>query len=71
MSFAQAARRLAGQAGLLLGWRPNEFWRATPDELADAFAALRAIGDASGVGGAGHPLDRASLGQLMEAHPDE
>ena len=26
--------RLAGLAGALLGWRPDEFWRATPAELA-------------------------------------
>ncbi|WP_409593589.1 phage tail assembly chaperone [Sphingobium sp. SA2] len=32
--FAEGARRLAGVAGWLLGWRPEEFWRATPAELA-------------------------------------
>ncbi len=67
MSFAQAARRLAGQTALLLGWRPDEFWRATPDELADA---LRALGEATtGIGGAS-PIDRADIRQLMEAFPD-
>ena len=38
--FAEAAGRLAGQAGALLGWRPEEFWRATPAELAAVLAAL-------------------------------
>jgi len=32
--FAHAATRLAGIAARLLGWRPGEFWRATPAELA-------------------------------------
>ena len=32
--FAASAARLAGVAGALLGWRPAEFWAATPAELA-------------------------------------
>lgn len=32
--FADAARVLAGMAARLLGWRPQEFWQATPEELA-------------------------------------
>lgn len=63
--FAQQARRLCGQAGLLLGWRPEEFWRATPDELADALMALRDL-----VGVPAAPLARATLNHLMEMHPD-
>ena len=34
MMFGDAALRLAGLAGLLFGWRPEEFWQATPAELA-------------------------------------
>ena len=34
-----SARALAGQTALLLGWRPAEFWAATPAELAAIFAA--------------------------------
>ncbi|WP_156447450.1 phage tail assembly chaperone, partial [Blastomonas sp. CCH1-A6] len=34
--FADAARALSGLAARLLGWRPQEFWQATPDELAAA-----------------------------------
>lgn len=68
MSFTQAARRLAGQAGLLLGWRPDDFWHATPDELDTAFSALV---EASGVGsGGGAPVDRAALARLEEMYPD-
>lgn len=40
--FADAARALSGLAARLLGWRPQEFWQATPDELA---AALTMPGD--------------------------
>jgi uncharacterized phage protein (TIGR02216 family) len=63
--FAQQARRLCGQAGLLLGWRPEDFWRATPDELADALMALHDL-----VGAPATPLARTTLNQLMERHPD-
>ena len=63
--FTGTARRLAGQAGLLLGWRADDFWCATPDELADALGALR---DLSGTPEA--PFDRPRLDILMEMHPD-
>lgn len=65
MSFTGAARRLAGQAGLLLGWRPDEFWRATPDELETALGAL-----AQAAGGDGTPPDRAMIARLQEMYPD-
>ena len=61
--FSEAARRLAGLAGALLGWRPDDFWNATPDELA---AVLEAI--AGGNGGEG--MDRAELEQLERMFPD-
>lgn len=32
--FGKAAARLAGLAAQALGWRPAEFWAATPAELA-------------------------------------
>lgn len=34
MTFAASAARLAGLAARALGWRPDEFWAATPAELA-------------------------------------
>ena len=37
-TFAGSAARLAGLAGALLGWRPDEFWGATPAELAAILA---------------------------------
>ncbi|MBS0255824.1 MAG: phage tail assembly chaperone [Proteobacteria bacterium] len=56
--FGPAARRLAGLAGQLLGWRPDEFWRATPAELAAILAPDGAPASA--------PLGRDELNRLME-----
>lgn len=53
--------RLAGLSGWLLGWRPEEFWAATPAELA---AVLGAMGPA-------HPaVSPGDLARLMEMFPD-
>jgi Phage tail assembly chaperone protein, TAC len=38
--FEESATRLAGLSGAVLGWRPHEFWTATPSELAAILAAL-------------------------------
>ena len=38
--FADGAAKLAGLAGALLGWRPEEFWKATPAELGSVFGAM-------------------------------
>lgn len=64
MSFSTGAGRLAGVAAWLLGWRPDEFWRATPDELAGVMAAVR--GEAGVVEG----VDGAELARLKELFPD-
>lgn len=50
-------------AGALLGWRPEEFWRATPAELAGVLAALAGESEAA-------PLSRDELGRLKEMFPD-
>jgi hypothetical protein len=34
VTFADMAARLAALAAQVLGWRPGEFWAATPAELA-------------------------------------
>ena len=60
--FAESAARLAGMAGALIGWRPCEFWAATPAELAGVLRAL--CGDAA----AG--MARGDLARLMEEFPD-
>lgn len=63
MTFAISAARLAGVAGALLGWRPDEFWCATPEELAGVLAAL--AGDAPAA-----PVDGAALERLRAMFPD-
>jgi hypothetical protein len=61
--FSEGAGRLAGVAGALLGWRPDEFWRATPAELE---AVLRAMaGDSPG------GAEASDLARLKEMFPDD
>lgn len=62
--FAERAARLAGLAGIAFGWRPDDFWRATPAELA---ALLQA---AQGEAAADAPADAALIARLMEQFPD-
>jgi hypothetical protein len=38
-TFAACAARWCSLSARLLGWRPGEFWSATPAELAMALAA--------------------------------
>ena len=61
--FSEAAAQLAGMAGALLGWRPDEFWRATPAELAAVLVALTG-------GGSTAPVTRDELARLKEMFPD-
>jgi hypothetical protein len=60
--FADAAARLAGLAGVLLGWRPDDFWKATPAELAGAVQAM--------AGEQAEPVAAPDLRRLMEMFPD-
>ena len=61
-TFAAVAVRLAGLAGAVFGWRPGEFWDATPDELAALLAAI--------VPEAAAPPDAGMIARLREAYPD-
>ena len=61
-SFIQQATRLAGLTGALLGWRPGEFWDATPAELAAILTALAPD--------TANPADRDLIAQLKEQFPD-
>ena len=61
MSFAEGAGRLAGLAGALLGWPPDQFWRATPAELA---AVIDALAPSPPIAGGG------DLARLREMFPD-
>jgi hypothetical protein len=56
--FSDGAARLAGQIPRLFGWRPGDFWDATPAEIAAVLTASEP-GDAE-------PLSRSELEQLME-----
>jgi hypothetical protein len=56
--FAAGACRLAGIAARLLGWRPDDFWNATPAELAAVFSATDEPRAA--------PLTRGELTALLE-----
>ncbi len=60
--FAAAARQAAHIAAAGLGWRPAEFWAATPAELITALGL-----DAAPAAG---PADTQKLAALMEAYPD-
>ena len=60
--FAESAARLAGLAGALLGWRPDEFWKATPAELGSVLSALTPAPREG--------LDGGELTRLMEMFPD-
>lgn len=61
-TFGKVAARLSGQAALLLGWSPNRFWAATPEELATVLAAMRTPG--------GEGVDRGTIDRLMEQDRD-
>lgn len=58
--FGPGALRLAGLSAQLLGWRPAEFWAATPAEL----AAILAPALPRGAG-----LTRTDLARMMEREP--
>lgn len=55
--FALAAGRLAGLAGVMFGWRPDEFWGATPAELGAVVAALAEQGAGQGDGLSGEDVE--------------
>lgn len=61
-TFSEAAGRLAGLAGALLGWRPDEFWRATPAELGAVLGAMAGDTEAG--------ASRPDLERLMARFPD-
>jgi hypothetical protein len=58
-SFAAVTRRWCPLAARLLGWRPDEFWRATPAELVLALADPDAAEAAM-------PPTREAIARMME-----
>ena len=61
MTFTAAARAAARVAAALLGWTPDVFWAATPEDLRTALGVDHP---------AAEPADTAMLSRLMEAFPD-
>lgn len=64
LGFGSHAVRLAGLAGAVLGWRPDDFWAATPAELTAVFSAF------SDEDGCAVPAVQSDLTRLMEQFPD-
>jgi hypothetical protein len=58
-TFTDAARRWCGLSARLLGWRPGEFWHATPAEL------VMALADPAGSAQAAPP-SRETIARMME-----
>ncbi|MFM5953153.1 MAG: phage tail assembly chaperone [Novosphingobium sp.] len=56
--FGPGATHLSGLAAQLFGWRPAEFWAATPAELAAVLAP--------GLSGSAEAMTRTDLNRLME-----
>ena len=63
-SFGGAATRWCALAAGLLGWRPAEFWSATPAELAMALAAPEDPTIPS-------PPSREAIARMMERDADD
>ena len=57
-SFGEGALRLFSHAARLLGWKPDDFWAATPAELVAALMPPAGSGESG--------LARADLERMME-----
>ncbi|MFK7842114.1 MAG: phage tail assembly chaperone [Sphingorhabdus sp.] len=66
-NFGASAARLASLVPLTLGWTPDQFWRATPDELTGLFRSLE--GSVAGLDSP-LPLDQSTFEHLKETYPD-
>lgn len=62
MTFANVAAQLAGRTALTLGWRPDDFWNATPAELLGILQAIAGDDEA--------PPSADIMHQLMTRFPD-
>lgn len=60
MRFGERAVWLSGVAARVLGWRPDEFWAATPMEMAAALHDGEAVA----------PVESGDLRALMARFPD-
>ena len=62
MTFTDVATKLAAQTTLTLGWRPDNFWNATPAELLGILQAVAGDGEA--------PPSADVIHELMTQFPD-
>lgn len=62
MTFTDAAKRLGAQCALHLGWRPDDFWNATPTELSTILSAVHENDEA--------PAVAADTQRLLVLFPD-
>jgi hypothetical protein len=62
MTFANVAAQLAARTALTLGWRPDDFWNATPAELLGILQAIAGDDEA--------PPSADIMQQLMTQFPD-
>lgn len=62
MTFANVAAQLAGRTAMTLGWRPDDFWNATPAELLGILQAIAGDDEA--------PPSADIMHQLMTRFPD-
>lgn len=63
MTFGETALRLSAICALQLGWRPDEFWNATPAEL----VCILQIAD----GDDAAPPNSNEIQKLMSLFPDK
>lgn len=61
-NFGETAARLSSSASLLLGWPPDDFWNATPAELALALNIATADAEAP---------DADTIAALRRRFPDD
>lgn len=65
--FRLTSASLAGLASASLGWTPDQFWSATPAELAVIFSAFET---AASQQTPATPIDTNQLEKLKETFPD-
>ena len=62
MTFGEVAWRLAAHTAVTMGWRPDDFWNATPAELLGILQAI--AGDVQA------PPSTVEMQELMSRFPD-
>lgn len=67
MEFSVIATRLSGMMGVLFHWSVEQFWAATPQEVAVLFDAMK---DLRGEGVGASPPDADAFAALRMRFPD-